>query len=79
MRFSPVWALAELAGFAVPCGLQIQLRQDGSLNPKPAAMLGCAGRAIQPRWLSCRSALFMSVPWVLSAIQSFLAKTTVQG
>jgi hypothetical protein len=24
--------------------LQIQLRQDGSLNPKPAAMLGCAGR-----------------------------------
>jgi len=42
LRFSPVWALAELAGFSAPCGLQIQLRQDGSLNPKTAAMLGCA-------------------------------------
>ncbi len=42
LRFSPFLALAELAGFAAPCGLQIQLKQGGSLNPKPAAMLGYA-------------------------------------
>jgi len=48
LRFSPIWALAELAGFAAPGGLQTQLRQDGSLNPKLAAMLGCARRASNP-------------------------------
>jgi hypothetical protein len=42
LRFSPFRALAELAGFAAPAGLQIQLKQDGSLNPETAAMLGCA-------------------------------------
>jgi len=42
LRFSPFWALAELAGFAAPYGLQIQLKQGGSLTPKMAAMLGCA-------------------------------------
>jgi hypothetical protein len=46
LRFSPFRALAELAGFAAPCGLQIQLRQGGSLNPEMAAMLGCAGRVV---------------------------------
>jgi len=40
--FSPFRALAELAGFAAPCGLQIQLEQGGSLNPEMPAMLGCA-------------------------------------
>jgi hypothetical protein len=42
LRFTPFRALAELAGFAAPYGLQIQLKQGGSLNPEMAAMLGCA-------------------------------------
>jgi hypothetical protein len=39
LRFTPFRALA---GFAAPYGLQIQLKQGGSLNPEMAAMLGCA-------------------------------------
>jgi hypothetical protein len=39
---TPFRALAELAGFAAPAGLQIQLEQGGSLNPEMPAMLGCA-------------------------------------
>jgi hypothetical protein len=50
LRFSPFQALAELAGFAAPYGLQIQLRQGGSLNPEMAAMLGCAD-GHQTHWL----------------------------
>ena len=42
LLFSPFRALAELAGVAAPVGWQIQLKQYGSLNPKMAAMLGCA-------------------------------------
>jgi hypothetical protein len=42
LRFPLFRALAELAGFAAPYGLQIQLKQGGSLNPEMVAMLGCS-------------------------------------
>jgi hypothetical protein len=57
LRFSPFRALAELAGFAAPAGLQIQLKQGGSLNPEMPAMLGCAYGVSNPNCLFCRSAL----------------------
>jgi hypothetical protein len=48
LRFSPFRALAELAGFAAPAGLQIQLKQGGSLNPEMPAMLGFAYGGFNP-------------------------------